>query len=90
MTVHQKEKQAREYIMQLEKRREYIHAWVNEATEDQLTGVICEIARQILAGSIAATGKTDKKRKRPNRPKKSATVLPIRPAWRGQETTKSD
>jgi hypothetical protein len=26
--VHQKEKQAREYIMQLEKKREYIHAWM--------------------------------------------------------------
>jgi len=36
--VHLKEKQAREYIMQLEKKRECIHTWVNEATEDQLTG----------------------------------------------------
>ena len=78
--MHQKEKQAREYIMQLEKKRECIHTWVNEATEDQLTGVIREIARQVLAGPIAATGKTDKKKKKPNRPKKSATVLPIRPA----------
>jgi hypothetical protein len=80
MIVHQKEKQAREYIMQLEKKRGYIHAWVDEATVDQLTGVIREIARQVLAGPIAATGKTDKKKKKPNRPKKSATVLPIRPA----------
>jgi hypothetical protein len=86
--VHQKEKQAREYIVQLEKKREYIHAWVNEATEDQLTGVIREIARQVLAG--AATGKTDKKKKRPSRPKRSATLLPIRTAWREQETIKSD
>jgi hypothetical protein len=75
--VHQKEKQAREYIMQLEKKREYIHAWVDEATVDQLTGLLREIARQVLAGSMAATDKTDKKK--PNRPKKSATVLPIRP-----------
>ena|GEM_PF-1832172 len=77
--MHQKEKQAREYIMQLEKKREYIHAWVDEATTDQLTGLIREIARQVLAGSIAA-GNTDKKKKKSNRPKKSATVLPIRPA----------
>jgi hypothetical protein len=80
MIVHQKEKQAREYIMQLEKKREYIHAWVDEATVDQLTGLIREIARQVLAGSMAVTDKTDKKKKKPNRPKKSATVLPIRPA----------
>jgi hypothetical protein len=80
MIVHQKEKQAREYIMQLEKKREYIHAWVDEATVDQLTGLIREIARQILVGSTAAAGQTDKKKKKPNRPKKSATVLPIRPA----------
>jgi hypothetical protein len=80
MIVHQKEKQAREYIMQLEKKREYIHAWVDEARVDQLTGLIREIARQVLAGSIAATDKPDKKKKKPNRPKKSATVLPIRPA----------
>jgi hypothetical protein len=80
MIVHQKEKQAREYIMQLEKKREYIHAWVDEATADQLTGLIREIARQVLVGSVAATGQTDKKKKKPNRPKKSATVLPIRPA----------
>ena len=78
--MHQKEQQAREYIVQLEKKREYIHAWVDEATPDQLMGVIREIARQVLAGSIAATGKTDKKKKKPNRAKKSATVLPIRPA----------
>jgi hypothetical protein len=78
--MHQKEQQAREYIVQLEKKREYIHAWVDEATVDQLTGMIREIARQVLAGSIAATGKTDKKKKKSNRPKKSATVLPIRPA----------
>jgi hypothetical protein len=78
--VHQKEQQAREYIVQLEKKREYIHAWVDEATVDQLTGMIREIARQVLAGSIAATGKTDKKKKKSHRPKKSATVLPIRPA----------
>jgi hypothetical protein len=75
--VHQKEKQAREYIVRLEKKREYIHAWVDEATVDQLTGLIREIARQVLAGSIAAT---DKKKKKPNRARKSATVLPIRPA----------
>jgi hypothetical protein len=49
-------------------------------TWNQLTGIIREIARQVLAGSIAATGKTDKKKKKSNRPKKSATVLPIRPA----------
>jgi hypothetical protein len=79
MIVHQKEKQAREYIMQLEKKREYIHAWVDEATTDQLTGLIREIARQVLAGSIAA-GNPDKKKKKSNRPKISATVLPIRPA----------
>jgi hypothetical protein len=78
--VHQKEKQAREYIMQLEKKREYIHAWVNEATVDQLRGLMREIARQVLADPIAATGKMDNKKKKPNRPKKSATVLPIRPA----------
>ena len=78
--MQQKEQQAREYIVQLEKKREYIHAWVDEATPDQLMGVIREIARQVLAGSIAATGKTDKKKKKPNRAKKSATVLPIRPA----------
>jgi hypothetical protein len=78
--VHQKEQQAREYIVQLEKKREYIHAWVDEATVDQLTGMIREIARQVLAGSIAVTGKTDKKKKKSNRPKKSASVLPIRPA----------
>ena len=78
--MHQEEKQAREYILQLEKKREYIHAWVNEATEDQLTGVIREIARQILAGPTVATGKMDKKKKTPNRSKKSATVLSIRPA----------
>jgi hypothetical protein len=78
--VHQKEKQAREYLKQLEKKREYIHAWVDEATVDQLTGLIREIARQVLADSIAATGKTDKNEKKPNRPKKGATVLPIRPA----------
>ena len=63
--MHQKEQQAREYIVQLEKKREYIHAWVDEATVDQLTGMIREIARQVLAGSIAATGKTDKKKKSP-------------------------
>ena len=80
MIVHQKEKQAREYIVQLEKKREHIHAWVDEASVDQLTGLIREIARQVLAGSIAATDKTDNKKKKPNRPKKSATVLPIRPA----------
>ena len=80
MIVHRKEKQAREYITQLEKKREYIHAWVDEATVDQLTGLMREIARQVLAGSMAATDKTDRKKKRPNRPKKSATVLPIRPA----------
>jgi hypothetical protein len=78
--MHQKEQQAREYIVQLEKKREYIHGWVDEATPDQLAGVIREIARQVLAGSIAVTDKTDKKKKEPNRPKKSATVLPIRPA----------
>jgi hypothetical protein len=78
--VHQKEKQAREYITQLEKKREYIHAWVDEATVDQLTGLIREIARQVLAGPITATSKPDEKKKRPSRPKKSATVLPIRPA----------
>ena len=78
--MHQKEKQAREYLKQLEKKREYIHAWVDEATVDQLTGLIREIARQVLADSIAATGKTDEKVKKPNRPKKGATVLPIRPA----------
>jgi hypothetical protein len=78
--VHQKEKQAREYIVQLEKKREYIHAWVDEATVDQLTGLIREIARQVLAGSIVAMDKTDNKKKKPNRSKKSATVLPIRPA----------
>jgi len=50
---------------------------VDEATVDQLTGLIREIARQVLAGSMAVTDKADKK---PNRPKKSATVLPIRPA----------
>ena len=77
--MHQKEKQAREYIMQLEKKREYIHAWVNEATVDQLSGLIREIARQVLASPIADTGKTDEKKKKPNRPKKSATVLPIKP-----------
>jgi hypothetical protein len=77
--VHQKEKQAREYIMQLEKKREYIHAWVNEATVDQLGGLIREIARQVLASPIADTSKTDEKMKKPNRPKKSATVLPIKP-----------
>ena len=77
--MHQKEKQAREYIGQLEKKREYIHAWVNEATEDELTGVIHEIARQVLAGPIGATDKTNKKKKRPKRPKKIVTVLPIRP-----------
>ena len=76
--MHQKEKQAREYIMQLEKKREYIHAWVNEATVDQLRGLIREIARQVLASPIADTSKTDEKKKKPNRPKKSATVLPIR------------
>jgi hypothetical protein len=80
MIVHQKEKQAREYLKQLEKKREYIHAWVDEATVDQLTGLIREIARQVLADSIATTGKTDKKEKKPNGPKKGATVLPIRPA----------
>jgi len=80
MIVHQKEKQAREYIMQLQKKREYIHAWVDEATVDQLTGLIREIARQVLVGSVAATDQTDKKKKKSNRPKKSATVLPIRPA----------
>jgi len=80
MIVHQKEKQAREYVMQLEKRRAYIHAWVDEATADQLTGLIREIARQVLVGPTVATGQTDKKKKKPNRPKKSATVLPIRPA----------
>jgi hypothetical protein len=77
MIVHQKEKQAREYIVKLEEKREYIHAWVDEATVDQLTGLIREIARQVLAGSMAVTDKADKK---PYRPKKSATVLPIRPA----------
>ena len=80
MIVHQKEKQAREYLKQLEKKREYIHAWVDEATVDQLTGLIREIARQVLADYIAATGKTDEKEKKPHRPKKGATVLPIRPA----------
>jgi len=80
MIVHLKEKQAREYIVQLEKKREYIHAWVDEATVDQLTGLIREIARQVLAGSIAAPDKTDRKKNKPSRPKKSATVLPIKPA----------
>ena len=38
MIVHQKEKQAREYIIQLEKKREYIHAWVDEARVGQTDG----------------------------------------------------
>ena len=65
--MHQKEKQAREYIMQLEKKRGYIHAWVDEATVDQLTGRSLKIAGQILVGSTAAAGQTDKKKKKPNR-----------------------
>ena len=79
MIVHQKEKQAREYIMQLEKKRGYIHAWVDEATVDQLTGVIREIARQVLAGPLAATGKTDKKKKSPTDRKKAQLCCRLDP-----------
>ena len=72
MIVHQKEKQARDYIVQLEKKREYIHAWVDEATVDQLTGLIREIARQVLAGSIAATTKrTEGKKAQPTEKKRN-------------------
>src|SRR5262249_31320743 len=78
--VDQKKKKKREEIMQVEKKHSEMDACVKDATVAQLRGVCSQLASRVLAEPIAATGKTDKKKKKPNRPKKSATVLPIRPA----------